>query len=176
MFEDGFSSEGQICITLWYRAANGPCTPDILWWRTPFLNAIPDKGYLLVCTSIKLTVHRIYFISTSPVMYKVEEWLCFMCSCVCGWHYTQYCFLLVWDGCLSRKNNWQNKAATHENAFCARLQIRSKETTNTVSSPHRAHKSGWWHTPWIAGWPGVTQIWSDSGFPLMHDNGLHTVV
>lgn len=28
------------------------------------------KGYLLVCTSIKLTVHHIYFISASPVIYK----------------------------------------------------------------------------------------------------------
>lgn len=27
----------------WYRAANGPFTPDILWWRTPFLNAMPKK-------------------------------------------------------------------------------------------------------------------------------------
>lgn len=29
----------------------------------------------------------------------------------------------------------QKKTQTHENAFCARLQIRSKKTTNTVSSP-----------------------------------------
>lgn len=149
------------------------CGEELLSWML-FLK---KKGYLLVCTSIKLTVHHIYFICTSPVMYEVEDLALF--------HIFMHLLMRLHPILLSphvkseemeEKKNWQNKAQTHENAFCARLLIRSKKTTNTVSSPHQARKSGWWHTPWIAGWPGVTQIWSDTGFPLMHDNGLHTVL
>lgn len=84
-----------------------------------------------------------------------------------------FCLLLSWD-------KWRDLAFLDKNSLQQKEQtdrlVRSKETTNMVSSHHRTHKPGWWHMPWIAGWPGVTHTWSDSGLLWMHDNRLCSAV
>lgn len=61
-----------------------------------FLNAIPEKRYLLVCTLIKLIVHHIFHISTSSAMCKVLVVLYILHILYMFIHLVSiYCFLLM---------------------------------------------------------------------------------
>lgn len=89
------------------------------------------KGYLLVCTSIKLTVHHIYFISASPVIYKEV-------TSPLNWHFHPFVDeIIVYIAFFYNNKRWmplktkqnKNPAQTHENTFLCSVADQRKWKT-----------------------------------------------